>query len=207
MRQREGLGLTPKRTAHLLLRELVGSLLPWPAALYGVRRKPPRQPPHEEQLLRQRILTLKQKGGLTQRALARAIGITQSALSQALSGENSIPRAWLPQLAPALGTTVGKLLKGIEGRPRRARPSRPKRTRKERQRPVDEALRLRLQGLIKAQGGTQKAIAVGLGVTPASVSQVLTGKMALPAAWLKPLAGLLHTTVTLLLQGTAWSPR
>ena len=57
-----------------------------------------------------RIAEIREQAGLSQSALARAIGISQSAISQIESGERNPSYDMLRQLAQALGVSVPHLV-------------------------------------------------------------------------------------------------
>ncbi len=148
------------------------------------------------------------KQGLTQVGLAKVIGVRRQVVSGALAGTKGIPRAWLKPIAAALNIQESDLLRGIDWRPGKGRPSRtgpppPKPKRKERT--EDVALRQRLRHLIQSRRLTQREVACGIGVSRACVNKVLAGRMAVPPAWLKPLACLLSIEVSEVLRGTGWT--
>lgn len=209
LKQPDNLGLSPRRTRNLSPPFLKNAIAPWPSALYGLpaRRRCPA--PGEEEV-RTRICRLLKERRLTRTALAQAIGVSVSSVSGALSGKDSVPMAWLPHVAAALSTTEGELLAGIEWRPRRGRPRRtgsPPPRLKRKERPGDAALRARLRQLMQSRQLRQRDVASAIGVTPCSVSDILTGRMALPPAWLVPLASLFKLTISQMLRGLQWSPR
>jgi transcriptional regulator with XRE-family HTH domain len=208
MPQHEGLGLKGPSNSRRMLRCLVDGFGPWPSAIYGLPKR--RISPPGEAQVRARIHNLLKQRGVTQRRLAEQIGVTKQVISSALSGATSLPRAWIPQLAIALNVTERQLVQGIcwtprRGRPRRTGPPPPKSRRRES--PSEKALRLRLRSLLAERKLTRQQIAVAIGVSRASVDCVLAARMALPSAWLEPLAAALKLTPSQITRGTGWAPR
>lgn len=203
MSQHKGLGLTPQKSARHRLKGIEKALGHWPCALFGM--KPPRRRAPGEEEVCNRIVLLLRKAGFTHARLADAIGVSRAAVSQSLAGSRSLPRAWLPQIAAALGTSREELLRGVEWKPGRRKRDGPRPKREERKEEL--ALRTRLRQLFREHNLTQDQVAAAIGVTRPAVSAVLTGVRALPPPWLKVLASLLNMTVPKMLQGIAWEPR
>lgn len=208
MPQPEGLGLKGPANGRRLLRRIVDGFGPWPSAIYGLPKR--RTIPPGEAQVRAKIHKLLKQRGMTQRQVAELIGVTAQTVSSALSGAASLPPAWLPQLAVALNVTVNQLVQGSNWKPHRGRPRRtgPPAPKSQRRESISEkALRLRLKSLLAERKLTQQELAASIGVTRGAVACVLAARMALPPAWLEPLAAALNLTASQVTRGTGWAAR
>lgn len=211
MAQSQSLGLTPRRTRRHVLECLVPVVGAWPAALFGLTPPRQRQPAQGEQQLRERVRHYLHESGYSRARLADAIGVSPMSVTNALNGNAPISPAWIPLLEKAFGLSRGLLLQGISWKPRKAgRPKRrgpPPPRRRRRELSCEQALRLRLRQLFRERRLTQTNVASALSVQQSSISAVLTGRAALPPAWLKPLAALLGLSAGQIIDETAWLPR
>jgi hypothetical protein len=92
-------------------------------------------------------------------------------------------------------------------KPRRSSVLAPQAGLKRTETPDGLALRLRLRELIRQAGLTYRTVAHAIGVGIDTVKQVLSGKMGLPPAWIRPLLTLLNLSRTQFLGGIHWTPR
>ena len=134
-----------------------------------------------DRLVRERLKRSISEKGLRLRDLSVALGVHLSVIGRVLNGDKALPKAWTKPLARHLRLEPEAIWEGWVSIPRQRRisPQRRQRT---------DFARQQLRALMASNAMSQSRAAIAIGVSPAFMSKVLTGRKRLPPAWYALLA-------------------